>query len=175
MCAIGLHDHSARSARDDFFFLRTTVVRPPKGRELLLGLRRGTAPTTGHTGERGLCPRGIHLMIPALGPPPRPSAPGTPWGRPPKPLDPAPSRLSGAGSRSVQPRARRRRDGPRPTRPRGGGRSTFNFGPAPQHSTNSFDDARSPAGTLIMRLEAANMFGFVWLLFRPRQHWMGSV
>ena len=55
--------------------------RPP-------GLRRGTAPTTGQTGGRGRCTRNLHVVGPATGPPPRPSATVTPRGRPPKPPDP---------------------------------------------------------------------------------------
>ena len=56
----------------------------------LLGLRRGTAPTTGQTGGRGRCPRNLHVVGPASGPPPRTSATGKPRGRPPKPPDPGP-------------------------------------------------------------------------------------
>ena len=48
----------------------------------------GTAPTTGQTGGRGRWPRNLHVVGPAPGPPPRPSATGTPRGRPPKPPDP---------------------------------------------------------------------------------------
>ena len=46
---------------------------------------RVTAPTTGHNGERGRCPRNLHLVVPAPDPSPRPSTPGKPRGRPPKP------------------------------------------------------------------------------------------
>merc|ERR1711907_886847 len=67
---------------------RATLCRKPEIG--LLGLRRGTAPTTGQTGGRGRCPRNLHVVGPAPGPPPRPSATGTPRGRPPKPPDPGP-------------------------------------------------------------------------------------
>ena len=46
---------------------------------------RVTAPTTGHNGGRGRCPRNLRLVIPAPDPSPRPSTPGKPRGRPPKP------------------------------------------------------------------------------------------
>ena len=45
------------------------------GHSASLGIRRGTAPTTGHSGERGRGPRNFNRVGPAPGPPPRPSAP----------------------------------------------------------------------------------------------------
>ena len=65
-------------------------VAPAAGSFCHLFLRRGTAPTTGHTGERGRGPRNPHLRSPASGPPPPPGRPGA---APPQPPDPAPSQL----------------------------------------------------------------------------------